>query len=94
MSSQTLLGSSPQVLDNNHRKTAVVPLVSPKPSFELIDAAELARRLGGLPVSWVRSRTRGRSLDEIPHLKLGRYIRFDWNSPELQRWIREHQEGR
>lgn len=66
------------------------PVVLQKPAWELIDAEELAQRLGGLPVSWVRSRTRGRTSDEIPCVRFGRWVRFDWNSPELHKWIRAH----
>jgi hypothetical protein len=26
--------------------------------------------------------------DPIPHLRLGRYIRFRWGSPELEAWLK------
>jgi excisionase family DNA binding protein len=42
----------------------------------LLDAAEVADRLN-VPVSWVREQTRA---DAIPHLKLGRYVRFEWDA--------------
>ena len=53
---------------------------------ELLDSAELAARLR-LPESWVRSRTRARTpkVERIPHLQLGRYIRFSW--PEVSAWL-------
>lgn len=54
-------------------------------AYEFIDAKELAKRLS-LPVSWVREQTRGRSIDPIPHVKFGRYVRFRWNSPDLEDW--------
>ena len=54
--------------------------------FELIDAPELARRWS-LPASWIREQTRSRSVDPIPHLRLGRYVRFEWGSPELEKWL-------
>lgn len=56
--------------------------------FELLTPAELAEKLK-VPVSWVRDRTRSRDLqgDVIPHLRLGRYIRFQWGSPELEAWL-------
>jgi hypothetical protein len=60
---------------------------------ELIDSEELARRLA-LPVSWIRSRCRARTTDEIPCVRFGRYCRFDWASPKLQQWIRLHEVGR
>ena len=57
-----------------------------KPHFELIDAPELARRWS-LPASWIREQTRSRCADSIPHLRLGRYVRFEWGSPELAAWL-------
>lgn len=54
--------------------------------FELIDAPELARRWN-LPASWIREQTRSRSVDPIPHLRLGRYVRFEWGSSELEQWL-------
>ena len=56
------------------------------PHFELIDAPELARRWH-LPESWIREQTRSRCPDAIPHLRLGRYVRFEWGSPELSGWL-------
>jgi hypothetical protein len=57
--------------------------------FELLTVEELAGRLR-VPASWVREQTRSRSLqgDPLPHLRLGRYIRFQWGSPELKAWLR------
>jgi hypothetical protein len=57
--------------------------------FELLTAEELAERLR-VPASWVREQTRSRALegDPLPHLRLGRYIRFRWGSPELEAWLR------
>jgi hypothetical protein len=56
---------------------------------ELIDSVELARRLQ-VPDSWVRNRTRARTpaTERIPCLRFGRYVRFAWDSPSLQAWIR------
>jgi len=57
---------------------------------ELLTPAELASRLR-VPVSWIREGTRSRNLvgdDPIPHLRLGRYIRFRWGSPELEAWLK------
>jgi hypothetical protein len=58
-------------------------------TFELLTAEELADRLR-VPASWIREQTRSRSLqgDPLPHLRLGRYIRFQWGSPELEEWLR------
>ena len=56
------------------------------PHFELIDAPELAIRWS-VPASWIREQTRFRCVDPIPHLRLGRYVRFEWGSPELAAWL-------
>jgi len=59
------------------------------PYFELLTPVEFAERLK-VPVTWVRERTRSRELrgDVIPHVRLGRYIRYKWGSPELEAWLR------
>ena len=43
---------------------------------ELITAKELARRLN-VQVSWIYRRTR-LGQEAIPHVKMGKYVRFDW----------------
>src|SRR6266566_4998884 len=54
---------------------------------EVIDSTELAKRLN-VPETWVRSRTNAkRTSDPIPHLRLGRYVRFPWGSAELREWL-------
>jgi len=42
---------------------------------DLMDVAETARVLH-VPISWVYERTRRRGQDRIPHIKLGKYLRF------------------
>jgi len=56
--------------------------------IENIDSEELGQRLK-IPESWVRAHTQPRcpENERIPHLRLGRYIRFRWGSPELEKWI-------
>jgi hypothetical protein len=55
---------------------------------EVIDSTELAKRLN-VPETWVRSRTNlKRTTDPIPHLRLGRYVRFSWGSEQLEEWLR------
>jgi hypothetical protein len=54
-------------------------------TFEVLDATELAKRWR-VPVSWVREYTRDRAADPIPTVRLGRYVRFEWGSPALQKW--------
>ncbi len=54
---------------------------------EVIDSNELAKRLN-VPETWVRSRTNSkRTNDPIPHLRLGRYVRFSWGSDALRDWL-------
>ena len=53
---------------------------------EIIDSRELARRWS-VPESWVRDNVRNRSTDPIPHLRFGRYVRFEFGSEELQQWL-------
>lgn len=55
---------------------------------EIIDSAELAARLR-VPESWIRNRTRARTPREerIPCIRFGRYVRFEWGSPQLSEWL-------
>jgi hypothetical protein len=53
-------------------------------SFEIIDGIELAARLKVRP-TWIRKHTG--SSNPIPHVKLGRYVRFLWSSPDLDKWL-------
>ena len=43
---------------------------------DLMTVEEVARRLK-VPPSWIYRRTRLRGSDRIPHVKLGKYLRFD-----------------
>jgi hypothetical protein len=52
---------------------------------EFIDCRELALRWN-LPESWVRDQVRRRTSDALPHVRFGKYVRFRWNSPELEGW--------
>jgi|SRR5580704_13600803 hypothetical protein len=62
------------------------------PFFEVLTAGELAKRWR-VPESWVREQTRARCTDPIPHIRLGRYVRFCWGSPQLSDWWRRRQFG-
>jgi hypothetical protein len=79
-------------LSNDDGADGVPRLLLPKEkSFvipvEVIDSAELAKRLN-VPETWVRSRTNPkRTSDPIPHLRLGRYVRFSWGSEQLHEWL-------
>jgi excisionase family DNA binding protein len=50
-------------------------------SDRLVDAQVVADRLA-VPVSWVREQTRSGA---IPHLRLGRYVRFDLD--DVDAWL-------
>jgi hypothetical protein len=77
-------------------ETRDVRLVSRNPENDaggLIDAADLAARLR-VPESWIRNRTRARTPKEerIPCIRLGRYVRFAWRSPQLEEWLAKRQQ--
>jgi excisionase family DNA binding protein len=50
-------------------------------SDRLLTAEELAERLG-VPAKWPLTQARA---GHIPHLKLGRYVRFDVD--DVERWL-------
>jgi excisionase family DNA binding protein len=54
-------------------------------SDQLLTPPELAKALK-VPVSWVYERTRRRGKHSLPHLKIGKYLRFD--SAEVKNWLR------
>jgi hypothetical protein len=95
MNSQSVVGRSLELVDAPPLKTGDGRDMSQKPSFdgvEIIDSAELGRRLS-VPATWIKSHTRRRTADEIPTLRLGRYVRFRWGSSELNGWIARHLRG-
>jgi excisionase family DNA binding protein len=51
---------------------------------DIITPEEVAARLK-VPESWVYEKTRARCRNPIPCLRLGRYIRFDWNA--VIKWL-------
>lgn len=51
---------------------------------ELLTVAEIARTLN-VRISWVYERTRRRGTERIPHLKLGKYLRFE--SDTVRIWL-------
>jgi hypothetical protein len=57
----------------------------PSTFFEVIDAGELAKRWS-IPKSWILEQTRSRATEPIPCVRLGRYVRFEWDSPGLLKW--------
>jgi len=53
--------------------------------YEPIDGPELARRWK-VPATWIRHQTQRGVKDPLPSVQLGRYRRFEWNSPPLLAW--------
>ena len=51
---------------------------------ELLTVSEVAAALK-VPVSWVYERTRRSGTDQIPHFKLGKYLRFRWST--VREWL-------
>jgi len=76
-----IAGLTPLILgEANNRRDELLEV-------EVINSAELARRLG-VPESWVRSRSNpNRTGDPIPHYKFGRYVQFPWGSEVLRAWL-------
>ena len=60
------------------------------PFYEVLMAEELARRWKVRP-SWIRQQSRSRCADPIPHVRLGRYVRYSFGSPELNAWWERRQ---
>ena len=44
----------------------------------------------GVPVGWVYKRTRRNGPEKIPHIKLGKYVRFNPESELFQQWLEKH----
>lgn len=63
------------------------PKAAPLTDSDFLDFAGLAAKLG-TSKEWVRRNVRRTyTRDPIPHLRMGRMIRFVWDSPEMQEWI-------
>lgn len=46
-------------------------------SFDRLLTVEEVSELLQVPRSWVYARTRKRGMDKLPHIKLGKYLRFE-----------------
>lgn len=62
----------------------LVENASPNLQDEILTVADVAELLK-VPVSWVYERTRRRGAERIPHLKLGKYLRF--HACEVREWL-------
>jgi excisionase family DNA binding protein len=56
---------------------------------ELMTVSEIAALLK-VPVSWVYERTRRPGVEQIPHVKLGKYLHF--SMPEVKTWLQQQRE--
>ena len=61
---------------------------------DILTPEQLALRLQVKP-SWVYEQTRDRagirSTDPLPYIKMGRYLRFDWN--DVLAWLERHKKA-
>ncbi len=61
---------------------------------EILTPSQVAERLQVAP-SWVYEQTReraaARNADPLPHIKLGRYLRFDWK--DVLAWLERRKTG-
>ena len=61
---------------------------------DILTPEQLAQRLQVKP-SWVYEQTRDRagirSADPLPHIKMGRYLRFDWC--DVLAWLERHKKA-
>ena len=55
----------------------------------LISVDELSACLN-VPRSWVYSRTRIKGPDQIPHIRVGKYVRFDLDA--VMEWLKDQKE--
>lgn len=53
---------------------------------ELMTVSEIAVFLK-VPMSWVYERTRRRGVERLPHVKLGKYLRF--SMPQIKEWLQK-----
>ncbi len=56
---------------------------------EVMTVSEIAAFLK-VPVSWVYERTRRTGIEKIPHVKLGKYLRF--SASEVKAWLLQQRE--
>jgi hypothetical protein len=62
------------------------------PFYTVMDAGELAAAWR-VPKSWILEQTRSRCADPIPHVRLGRYVRFQFGEPALVEWFQRRRVG-
>jgi predicted DNA-binding transcriptional regulator AlpA len=75
---------SEQLRDGDRMKNGRFPDTIRGCQEELLTVEDVATILK-VPISWVYARTRSRDGDKLPHIRLGKYIRFE--ECEIQRYI-------
>ena len=58
-----------------------------------VDAQEMAEYLGIGKETVYRLSDPKKTADPIPHLRLGKKLKYRLDSPEMQQWIRRQQRG-
>ncbi len=60
--------------------------------MEILTPAQVAERLH-VKTTWVYEQTRRRknNADSLPHIKIGKYVRFDWS--DVLAWLERQKRG-
>jgi hypothetical protein len=74
--------------------TAATPIRADRDpaSYEIIDLPELAARWR-LPLTYLHHQTRTAAPDPLPVLRFGKFIRVEWECPELVAWKSRRRSG-
>jgi excisionase family DNA binding protein len=84
-----MLASNQIVTPSFDKQLGKEPLALAQERNELLTVKEVAELLR-VPVSWVYDRTRKRSLDRLPGIRLGKYWRF--RQGEVLAWVESQRE--
>ena len=76
--------SLPTNLSQESITTTLPPVPEPDGLLTVQEVAKILR----VPVSWVYERTRRRGNEQLPHIKLGKYLRF--RRTEVIGWLDSH----
>lgn len=60
--------------------------------MKLLGVKQLSEFLG-VPITWIYDRTRKSGPEQIPHIKFGKYVRFNHESDVFQQWVAGHSVG-
>jgi excisionase family DNA binding protein len=84
-----MLASNQNVTPSFDKQVGRAQLALSQEQNELLTVKEVAELLR-VPVSWVYDRTRRRSLDRLPGIRLGKYWRF--RQAEVLAWVESQRE--